>query len=261
MIRVGVGGWVFPPWRGEFYPKGLAQARELEYASRKLTTIEINGTFYSTQKPESFRKWAAETPDDFVFSLKGPRYATHRRVLAEARESIERFLAGGVLELRGKLGPILWQLHPAKKFEPKDFAAFLALLPHRLDGKPIRHVVEVRQASFVVPEFIALLREHSVAVVLADSAKHPLIPDVTADFVYARLQRTSEKEEAGYPARALDLWAERARRWAAGTAPDDLAPVAGPAPGAAGRDVFIYMISGAKVRAPAAAMALIDRLG
>jgi uncharacterized protein YecE (DUF72 family) len=260
MIRVGIGGWVFAPWRGEFYPKGLAQARELEYASRKLTTIEINGTFYGTQKPESFRKWAAETPDDFVFSLKGPRYATHRRVLAEAGESIERFLASGVLELRGKLGPILWQFHPAKRFEPEDFAAFLALLPRRLDGKPIRHVVEVRHASFVVPELVALLREFSVAAVLADSAKHPLIADVTADFVYARLQRTSEKEKAGYPAPTLDLWAQRARRWAAGEAPDDLAPVAGPPPRAAARDVFIYMISGAKVRAPAAAVALIDRL-
>jgi uncharacterized protein YecE (DUF72 family) len=260
MIRVGIGGWVFPPWRGEFYPKGLPQARELEYASRKLTTIEINGTFYGTQKPESFRKWAAETPDDFVFSLKGPRYATHRRVLAEAGESIERFLASGVLELQGKLGPILWQFHPAKRFEPEDFAAFLALLPRRLDGKPIRHVVEVRHASFVVPEFIALLRESSVAVVLADSAKHPLIADVTADFVYARLQRTSEKEKAGYPARALELWAQRAKSWAAGGAPDDLAAIAGLPLGATARDVFVYMISGAKVRAPAAAMALIDRL-
>ncbi|HEY6993681.1 MAG TPA: DUF72 domain-containing protein [Xanthobacteraceae bacterium] len=260
MIRVGIGGWVFAPWRGEFYPKGLPQARELEYASRKLTTIEINGTFYGTQKPESFRKWAAETPDDFVFSLKGPRYATHRRVLAEAGESIERFFRSGVLELQGKLGPILWQFHPAKQFEPEDFAAFLALLPRRLDGKPIRHVVEVRHASFVVPEFIALLREFSVAVVLADSAKHPLIADVTGDFVYARLQRTSEKEKAGYPARALDLWAQRTRRWAAGKAPDGLATVAGTPPAATARDVFVYMISGAKVRAPAAAMALLERL-
>ena len=260
MIRVGIGGGVFAPWRGEFYPKGLAQARELEYASRKLTSIEINGTFYSTQKPESFRKWAGETPDDFVFSLKGPRYATHRRVLAEAGESIERFLASGVLELRGKLGPILWQFHPAKHFEPDDFAAFRALLPRRVDGQPIRHVVEVRHESFVVPEFVGLLREFSVAVVLADSAKHPLIADVTADFVYARLQRTSEKEKAGYSAPALDLWAQRAKRWAAGKAPDDLATIAGAPPGAAGRDVFVYMISGAKVRAPAAAMALLERL-
>ena len=173
MIRVGIGGWVFKPWRGEFYPKELSQARELEYASRKLTTIEINGTFYSTQKPESFRKWAAETPDDFVFSLKAPRYATHRRVLAEAGKSIERFFASGVLELKAKLGPVLWQFHPGKKFEPDDFAAFLALLPPQVEGRAIRHVVEVRHESFPVPEFIALLRKFSVAAVLAEFRQAP----------------------------------------------------------------------------------------
>jgi uncharacterized protein YecE (DUF72 family) len=260
MIRVGIGGWVFKPWRGEFYPEGLPQARELEYASRKLTAIEINGTFYSTQKPESFRKWAAETPDDFVFSLKGPRFTTHRRVLAEAGESVERFFSSGVTELKGKLGPILWQFHPGKKFEPDDFAAFLSLLPRRLDGTPIRHAVEVRHESFLVPAFIALLRKFSVAPVLVESDKHPLIADVTGDFVYARLQRTSEKEKTGYPARALDTWAKRAQSFAAGGAPDDLTTIAPPSSAAAKRDVFIYMISGAKVRAPAAAMALIERL-
>jgi uncharacterized protein YecE (DUF72 family) len=260
MIRVGIGGWVFKPWRGAFYPEGLPQARELEYASRKLTAIEINGTFYSTQKPESFRKWAAETPDDFVFSLKGPRFTTHRRVLAEAGESIERFFGSGVAELKGKLGPILWQFHPGKKFEPDDFAAFLALLPQRVDGKPIRHAVEVRHESFLVPEFIALLRKFSVAPVLVESDKHPVIADVTGDFIYARLQRTSEKEKAGYPPRALDAWAKRAKTFAEGGTPDDLATIAPAAPARAKRDVFIYMISGAKVRAPAAAMALIERL-
>jgi uncharacterized protein YecE (DUF72 family) len=260
MIRVGIGGWVFAPWRGEFYPKGLPQARELEHASRKLTSIEINGTFYRTQKPESFRKWAAETPDDFVFSLKGPQFATNRRVLAEAGSSVERFFASGVLELKSKLGPILWQMPPFKKFEREDFAAFLALLPQSIEGHPIRHVVEVRHQSFVDPAFIALLRQFAVAVVLVESDKHPLIADVTGDFVYARLQRTLEKEKTGYPPKALDLWAKRAGAWAAGGAPDDLATIAGGAPGPAKRDVFIYMISGAKVRAPAAAMALIERL-
>jgi uncharacterized protein YecE (DUF72 family) len=260
MIRVGIGGWVFAPWRGEFYPKGLPQARELEHASRKLTAIEINGTFYRTQKPESFRKWAAETPDDFVFSVKGPQFATNRRVLAEAGESIERFFGSGVLELKSKLGPILWQMAPTKKFDPEDFEGFLALLPKQLDGRPIRHVVEVRQASFLVPAFIDLLRKFSVAVVLVESGKHPLIADVTSDFVYARLQGTSEKEKTGYSAKALDLWAKRAQTWAAGGAPDDLATVGGKAPAKAKRDVFIYMISGAKVRAPAAAMALIERV-
>jgi uncharacterized protein YecE (DUF72 family) len=260
MIRVGIGGWVFAPWRGEFYPKGLPQARELEHASRKLTSIEINGTFYRTQKPDSFRKWAAETPDDFVFSVKGPQFATNRRVLAEAGESIERFFASGVLELKSKLGPILWQMAPTKKFDPADFEGFLALLPKELDGCSIRHVVEVRQESFLVPAFIELLRKYSVAVVLVESGKHPLIADVTSDFVYARLQGTSDKEKTGYPAKALDLWAKRARTWADGGAPDDLATVGGKAPAKGKRDVFIYMISGAKVRAPAAAMALIERV-
>jgi uncharacterized protein YecE (DUF72 family) len=260
MIRVGIGGWVFPPWRGEFYPKGLPQARELEHASRKLTAIEINATFYRTQKPDSFRKWAAETPDDFIFSVKGPQFATNRRVLAEAGESIERFFKSGVLELKSKLGPILWQMAPTKKFDPEDFEGFLALLPKELDGRPIRHVVEVRQASFLVPAFIDLLRKFSVAVVLVESGKHPLIPDVTSDFVYARLQGTSEKEKTGYSAKALDLWAKRAQTWESGGAPDDLATIGGKAPAKANRDVFIYMISGAKVRAPAAAMALIERL-
>jgi uncharacterized protein YecE (DUF72 family) len=260
MIRVGIGGWVFEPWRGEFYPKGLPHARELEYASRKLTSIEINSTFYRTQKPDSFRKWADATPDDFVFSLKGPQFATNRRVLAEAGPSIERFFASGVLELKSKLGPVLWQMAPTKKFDPADFASFLALLPQALDGRPIRHAVEVRHASFLAPEFIELLRKFAVAAVVVESDKHPLIADLTGDFVYARLQRTSDKEKTGYPRRALALWAKRARHWAAGGVADDLTTIAAPMPGQARRDVFIYMISGAKVRAPAAAMAMLDEL-
>lgn len=262
MIRVGIGGWVFKPWRGEFYPKELPQARELEHASRKLSTIEINATFYRTQKPDSFRKWAAETPDDFVFALKGPQFATNRRVLAEAGESIERFFGSGVLELKSKLGPVLWQMAPTKKFDPADFAAFLALLPRSLGDQTIRHAVEVRHESFLVPAFIELLRKFAVAVVVVESEKHPVIADVTGDFVYARLQRTSEAEKTGYPPRALDLWAKRARLWAGGGAPEDLATIAGVRPTRENgpRDVFIYMISGAKVRAPAAAMALIERL-
>ena len=259
-IRVGIGGWVFPPWRGEFYPSGLPQGRELEHASRKLTTIEINSTFYRTQQRASFRKWADETPDDFMFSVKAPRFATHRRVLGEAAESIERFFASGVLELGAKLGPILWQLHPGKKLERDDFAAFLALLPSRLHGRAIRHVVEVRHESFHTSAFVDLLREFSIAAALVDSDKHPLIADVTADLVYARLQRTSQTVESGYDARALDAWAQRARAWSVGRTPDDLATIARQAPAEKERDVFLYMISGAKVRAPAAAMALIERL-
>jgi uncharacterized protein YecE (DUF72 family) len=257
-IYIGIGGWTFEPWRGTFYPKGLPQARELAHASRHLTTIEINATFYRTQKPASFRKWAAEVPDDFVFSVKGPQFATHRRVLAEAGPSIERFFNSGVLELGRKLGPILWQLHPHKKFERDDFAAFLALLPPRLEGRPLRHVVEVRHASFAERAFIDLLRSAGVAPAVVDSEKHPLIADVTADFVYARLERTSAKVKSGYPADALAIWARRAQSWASGGVPDDLPTISDRVPVRRERDVFVYMISGAKVRNPAAAMALLE---
>jgi uncharacterized protein YecE (DUF72 family) len=260
MIRVGVGGWVFEPWRGEFYPTGLPQARELEYASRRLTTIEINATFYRTQSRESFRKWASETPDDFMFSLKAPRAATQRRVLAEAGGSIERFFASGVLELGRKLGPILWQFHPSKKFQADDVAAFLELLPRRVEGNTMRHVIEVRDASFLDVAFIDLARKHSVALALVDSDKHAPIADVTAEFVYARLQRTSDKVKTGYRRPELELWARRAQAWGNGGMPDDLPTVAGKSPVKMQRDVFIYMISGAKARAPAAAMALIEQL-
>jgi uncharacterized protein YecE (DUF72 family) len=259
-IRVGIGGWVFPPWRGVFYPPGLAQARELEHASRRVTAIEINGTFYGAQKPESFRRWHDATPDDFMFSVKGPRFATHRRDLAGAGPSVDRFLGGGVLELRDKLGPILWQLPPTKRFDESDFAAFLALLPQASDGRALRHVVEVRHESFVDGRFIALLRRHRVAAALVDSEKHPMFADVTADFVYARLRRTVASEPAGYPPAALDAWAGRFRQWSTGSEPGDL-PHHHPEPAsAAARDCFVYFISGAKELNPAAAEALLQRL-
>ncbi len=196
-IRVGIGGWTFEPWRGTFYPDGLAQKRELEYASSHLTSIEINGTYYGSQKPESFARWREETPDHFMFSVKGPRFATNRRVLAEGGQSIERFLASGVLELKEKLGPINWQFLPTKSFDAADFEEFLKLLPHERDGRALRHVVEVRHESFRVPEFVALLRRYRVAVVLTDKEGFPQIPDVTAPFVYARLQGASEKIKTG----------------------------------------------------------------
>jgi uncharacterized protein YecE (DUF72 family) len=260
-IRVGVGGWTFEPWRGVFYPDGLAQKKELEYASRKLTSIEINGTYYGSQKPESFARWREETPDGFVFSLKGSRFTTNRRVLAEAGPSVERFVNSGITQLKEKLGPINWQFLPTKRFDPADFEAFLKLLPASVEGHPIRHVVEVRHQSFCVPEFVALLRAYNVATVLTDKDGFPEIPDVTAPFVYMRLQQASQDVATGYPPKALDLWASRAKAWSAGGSPKDMAPVGAPEkkPPKA-RDVFIYMINGFKPKAPAAAMALIERV-
>jgi uncharacterized protein YecE (DUF72 family) len=259
-IRVGIGGWTYEPWRGAFYPEGLPHRQELDYASRKLTSIEINGTYYGAQKPESFAKWHDETPDDFVFALKGPRFATNRRVLAEAGEPIERFFNGGVTELKDKLGPINWQFATTKQFDPDDFGAFLKLLPSSVDGRPIRHAVEVRHGSFRTPEFIALARQHGVAVVIAADCDYPRIADITAPFVYARIMGTTEAEESGYPDHVLDLWADRAKTWAAGGVPQDMEAAAVPPPDASGRDVFLYVINGFKARNPAAAMSLIQRL-
>ena len=259
-IRIGVGGWTFEPWRGPFYPDGLAQKRELEYASSKLSSIEINGTYYGSQKPESFAKWHDETPDDFVFALKGPRFATNRRVLAEAGSSIERFLSSGITELKDKLGPINWQFIGTKKFDPADFEAFLKLLPKSHDGRKLLHAVEVRHDSFKSPDFIALAKEYGVAVIIGADSDYPLIPDITAPFVYARIMGIKEGEKLGYPKKALDLWAMRAEEWAAGGAPKDLGYVVPPNPPKTKRDVFLYVISGHKVLNPAAAMAISERL-
>ena len=259
-IRIGIGGWSFPPWRGAFYPDGLPQKRELEYASRRLTTIEINSTYYGAQKPESFSRWHDETPDDFVFSVKAPRFATTRRDLAGAGPTIERFLGGGVLELKGKLGPISWQFMPGKAFDPTDFEAFLRLLPCSAGGLPLRHAVEVRHDSFRNPEFIAMARDHGVAIVTAADSQYPQIADPTAPFVYVRIMGTQAEEPLGYPEAALDLRSDRAVTWAAGQVPHGLDGVARAEVGG-GRDVFIYVISGDKHRNPAAAAALIDRIG
>ena len=259
-IRIGVGGWNYEPWRGAFYPKGLPHRSELEYASRKLTTIEIDSTYYGSKTPETFARWREETPDEFVFAVKGPRFATNRRVLGEAGSSVERFFKTGVTELKGKLGPVNWQFAATKGFDPDDFAAFLKLLPSSVDGLAIRHAVEVRNDSFRTAEFVGLARAHSVAVVIAGDSVFPLIADLTASFVYARIMGTSEKETLGYPGEALDAWVTRARAWADGGMSSDLAAVAAPSSKPLGRDVFLYVISGFKARNPSAAMGLIERL-
>jgi uncharacterized protein YecE (DUF72 family) len=260
-VRVGIGGWTYEPWRGVFYPKGLPHARELEYASQRLTSIEINGTFYRTQTPATFAKWRAETPEGFVFSVKGPRYAVNRSALRQAGDSIKRFLDSGVTGLGSRLGPLLWQLAAAKKYDEADFGAFLELLPERHDGVKLRHVVEPRHPSFLTPAFIALLRKFQIPAVYAEHATYPAIPDPVGDFVYARLQKGQDDIATGYPEKALDQWAGRAQAWAKGGVPKDLELVeAAKKAKAQPRDVFVYFIHEGKVRAPAAAMALIERL-
>jgi uncharacterized protein YecE (DUF72 family) len=255
-----VGGWNFEPWRGVFFPKGTAKTKELHYASRHLTTIEVNGTYYSTFRPNTFQKWQGETPDDFVFSLKANRFATNRRVLAEARPSIERFLQSGVSELKSKLGPILWQFMHTKKFDAADFEAFLALLPKSIDGLKLRHAIEPRHESFCVPEFVALARKYDAAIVFADSAKYPMIADATSDFVYCRLQNAEENVPTGYKPAAIKTWAQAAKAWETGDAPKGLKLLLKPA-ARKKRDVFVYFIAGAKVRNPAAATSLLKSLG
>ena len=243
-IRVGVGGWTYEPWRGVFYPEGLAQKRELEFAARALTAIEINATYYGRQKPQSWRNWAAAVPEGFKFSLKASRYSTARKLLAEGKASIDTFLQQGFTELGDKLGPILWQFPATKRFEADDFARFLDLIPDTQDGVPLRHALEPRHESFRDPAFAALAKARNMAIVYADDDDFPCIDEPTADFAYARLQRAAEDVPTGYDDKDLDGWADKARQWAKG-----------------GRDVFIYFISGAKVRNPAAAQALIARLG
>lgn len=260
-IHIGIGGWTFKPWRdGVFYPEKLAQKRELEYASQQLTSIEINGTYYGSQKPASFIKWHDETPDDFIFALKGPRFTTNRRVLAEAGESVERFITSGVLELKNKLGPINWQFMATKKFDPEDFEAFLKLLPKSHEGRDLRHAVEVRHDSFKCTEFIDMARHYGVAVITAADSDFPQIGDITAPFVYARIMGTKEDQADGYSPADLDLWAKRAQTWSEGTPAPGIETVTGDAPTNQKRDVFLYVISGFKDRNPRAAIRLIERV-
>ncbi len=260
-IRVGIGGWTYEPWRNNFYPAGLAQSKELGYASRQLSAIEVNGTYYSTFKPPTFKKWHDETPDGFVFSLKASRFATNRKLLSTAGESVARFVESGISELGDKLGPIVWQFMPTKAFEPDDFAAFLALLPTKEGSRSLRHVLDVRHPSFMTPAYLALARKHGAATVFTDSDKFPAFADLTGDFVYARLMNSDAKLKNGYAPKALDAWAASAKVWAGGGLPDALPRVEQGASAKTGaRDVFIYFINGAKEKAPAAAGALIERL-
>ena len=241
-IRIGIGGWTFEPWRSVFYPKGLAQKRELEFASRALTLIEINGTYYSTFKLKSWRKWRDETPDDFVFAVKASRYCTNRKFLADAGTAVDRFLDQGLTELGSKLGPINWQLAPTKKFDPADFAGFLSLLPKKRDGMALRHAVEVRHGSFATPEFYDLARKHGVAIVSARGDDFPEIDVVTAGFTYARLMSSSEELEAGVTDAEVEAISTQVRSCSKRG------------------DVFAYFIAGAKIRNPAAAQSLLRNL-
>ena len=260
-VRVGIGGWSYAPWRGTFYPKGLKQADELAYAASHLTSIEINATHYRLQSSKSFKSWAEAAPEGFVFSVKGPRLVTNQKALAETGSFIKRFFASGLAELGGKLGPALWQFAPFKKFDVDDFARFLDLLPRTLDGLMLNHAIEARHASFRSPAFVKLMRDAGASIVFTDAETLPSIADLTSDIVYARLQRGDDRLAAAYPPKELDGWAERARIWATGGRPQDL-PLVDPSQRheTKPRDVFIYFIHEGKLRAPAAAMALIERV-
>ncbi|MDQ3760766.1 MAG: DUF72 domain-containing protein [Actinomycetota bacterium] len=282
-IHVGTSGWVYPPWRDTFYPPGLPHRRELEYLSRLLNTVEINGSFYSLQRPSSYQSWAAQTPADFVFAVKGGRFITHMKKLRDVQTPLANFFASGVLTLGAKLGPLLWQLPPTVVFDPDRLNSFLHLLPRstaeaaalaqrhdqRLDGRawtstdvdrPVRHALEVRHPSFCDPALIELLRTHGVALVVADTpSTWPYLEDVTADFVYVRLHGDAELYVSGYTDEALDTWAERIRGWQAGASPRTEHTIAPPAP-MLPRDVFVYFDNDAKVRAPLDAISLAQRL-
>ena len=259
-VRAGIGGWTYAPWRNNFYPAGLVQRRELEFASRTLTAIEINGTWYGAQKPATYARWRDETPEGFVFSLKAPRYATAAKRLATSGAAIDDFVAD-LGAFGDRLGPVLWQFEPSRRFDPDDFAAFLERLPDTLGDRRLRHVLEVRHPGFACPAFIELARAHARPLVFTDSPDYPSFADLTGDFVYLRLMNASGHETTGYPAHAITAWAQRARLWCEGGEPDDLprvlpAVATAPTP----RDVFVYFINGAKARAPHAAMALLREL-
>jgi len=274
-VRIGISGWRYPPWRGVFYPKDLPQRRELEYASRRFPTVEVNGTFYSLQRPESYRRWRDETPRDFVFALKGSRYITHMLRLRDVRAALAAFFASGPLALGGKLGPVLWQLPPNFAYDEARLRGFFELLPKdteqalrlarkrdvaRMKGRTVlsidrnrrlRHAVEVRHPTFENPDFAALMREYGVALVVADTAgKWPLIEEPTADFMYLRLHGDKQLYVSGYGAIALERWARRIAAWSRGGQPSDARRIDRATPGRKARDVYCYFDNDAKVHAP-----------
>ena len=260
-IRVGIGGWNFAEWLGGvFYPAGLPAAKELEFASRALSSIEINATFYATQTPATCARWRDETPDGFQFAVKANRFATQRKTLSDGADSVVHFLESGVTQLGPKLGPIVWQLPPYRRFDADDVEYFFALLPDALDGLPLRHVLEPRHASFACADYVRLARSYGVGTVFIDSPDYPNIADVTGEVVYARLMRSQGDEPTGYSAAELARWAARIRTWARGESPADLPLIDTPAPAAQPREVVVYFIAAAKARNPAAAQALVARL-
>ena len=260
-IRCGIGGWTFEPWRGVFYPPGLSQKKELEYASRQLSAIEINGTYYSSFKPDSWAKWRESTPPGFKFAVKASRFCVNRKKLTDGAQSIQFFLNQGLTELGDRLGPILWQFMATKKFDYDDFAGFMDLLPDKLDGQPLSHVIEVRNGTFADPKFVGLCRDHNVAICVSENENYPIIPDVTSDLVYLRLISASDEIETGYEPKDLDLWAGRFKAYAEGGIPGDLAPIDRTGLPETPRDVYAFVIHEGKVRAPAAAMEFIKRVG
>lgn len=260
-IRAGIGGWSFDPWKDNFYPKGLPASRELAWAAERLTAIEINATFYRNQTPTTYAKWAASVPATFVFAIKGPMSVCQRKDLRDTKEAMTRFLDSGIAELGSRLGPVVWQFSPHKRFDPDEIGAFLAGLPRAVSGLPLRHVLDVRHASFLVAEYVALARSHDVATVYADSDDYPALADVTGPLVYTRLMRTRSDEPTGYAAPQIQAQARAARIWSAGGEPPGVPCVAPETPPPQRpRDVFMFYIAGAKERAPAAAMALLARL-
>jgi uncharacterized protein YecE (DUF72 family) len=283
-IRIGISGWTYGGWRGRFYPEKLPHNRELSYAAGIFRSIEINGTFYSLQRPATFAKWADATPDDFVFAIKGSRFITHVQRLKEVRAPLANFFASGVLRLGPKLGPFLWQLPPNFKFDAKRIENFLKILPRDTDSaralarrhdkrvsgrswiksdehRPLRHSIEIRNRSFVVPDFVELLRRYGAALVCADTVEWPRLMDLTADFIYCRLHGSEQLYASGYDDRALDVWAQRVAAWARGGEPNDAERViARPAPSLPKRDVYVYFDNDAKVRAPFDAQALTERV-